>query len=111
MDTTLLDDTVTFQSDPFPALLDPRILRALADLAFTHPTLVQTQAIPLILQGKDVLAKARTGSGKTAAYGLPAVQRVLMAKEVCDFLHGASLRIHPPIFRANSKSRRARFDP
>ncbi|GHJ85737.1 hypothetical protein NliqN6_2139 [Naganishia liquefaciens] len=87
MDTTLLDDTVTFQSDPFPALLDPRILRALADLAFTHPTLVQTQAIPLILQGKDVLAKARTGSGKTAAYGLPAVQRVLSAKEVCTFLH------------------------
>jgi ATP-dependent RNA helicase DDX56/DBP9 len=82
MDTTLLDDTVSFQSDPFPALLDARILRALADLAFTHPTLVQTQAIPLILQGKDVLAKARTGSGKTAAYGLPAVQRVLIAKEV-----------------------------
>lgn len=86
MDSTLLDDTVTFDSDPFPALLDARILRALADLSFTHPTLVQTQAIPLILQGKDVLAKARTGSGKTAAYGLPAVQRVLIAKEVCDFL-------------------------
>lgn len=85
MDTTLLDDTVTFDSDPFPALLDARILRALADLSFTHPTLVQTQAIPLILQGKDVLAKARTGSGKTAAYGLPAVQRVLVAKEVCFF--------------------------
>lgn len=85
MDTTLLDDTVTFDSDPFPALLDARILRALADLSFTHPTLVQTQAIPLILQGKDVLAKARTGSGKTAAYGLPAVQRVLVAKEVCGF--------------------------
>ncbi|KAJ9115658.1 hypothetical protein QFC20_000985 [Naganishia adeliensis] len=82
MDTTLLDDTVTFDSDPFPALLDARILRALADLSFTHPTLVQTQAIPLILQGKDVLAKARTGSGKTAAYGLPAVQRVLVAKEI-----------------------------
>ncbi|KAI5454652.1 ATP-dependent DNA/RNA helicase [Naganishia albida] len=81
MDSTLLDDTVTFDSDPFPALLDARILRALADLSFTHPTLVQTQAIPLILQGKDVLAKARTGSGKTAAYGLPAVQRVLIAKE------------------------------
>lgn len=111
MDTTLLDDTVTFQSDPFPALLDPRVLRALADLAFTHPTLVQTQAIPLILQGKDVLAKARTGSGKTAAYGLPAVQRVLLAKEVCDFPHAASSCIHTSTILANSKSRRARFDP
>ncbi|KAJ9125252.1 hypothetical protein QFC22_000207 [Naganishia vaughanmartiniae] len=80
MDTSLLDNTVTFASEPFPSLLDARILRALADMAFTHPTLVQTEAIPLILQGKDVLAKARTGSGKTAAYGLPAVQRVLSAK-------------------------------
>lgn len=82
MDTSLLDNTVTFASEPFPSLLDARILRALADMAFTHPTLVQTEAIPLILQGKDVLAKARTGSGKTAAYGLPAVQRVLSAKDV-----------------------------
>ncbi|KAJ9127848.1 hypothetical protein QFC24_000132 [Naganishia onofrii] len=81
MDTSLLDNTVTFASEPFPSLLDARILRALANMAFTHPTLVQTEAIPLILQGKDVLAKARTGSGKTAAYGLPAVQRVLSAKD------------------------------
>lgn len=76
----LLDEELTFSSPPFSTLLDARILRALADLKFAHPTLVQAKAIPLLLEGKDVLARARTGSGKTAAYVVPAVQRVLEAK-------------------------------
>jgi superfamily II DNA/RNA helicase len=82
MDNSLLESSLTFSDEPFASLLDARILRSLADLSFTHPTLVQAQAIPLVLQGKDVLAKARTGSGKTAAYGLPAIQKVLLAKAV-----------------------------
>lgn len=56
------------------------MLRALADHKFAHPTLVQAKAIPLLLEGKDVLARARTGSGKTAAYAVPALQRVLELK-------------------------------
>ncbi|GMK57744.1 hypothetical protein CspeluHIS016_0405780 [Cutaneotrichosporon spelunceum] len=76
----LLDAELTFSSPPFSTLLDPRVLRALADLKFAHPTLVQAKAIPLLLEGKDVLARARTGSGKTAAYVVPAVQRVLEVK-------------------------------
>lgn len=72
----------SFSSPPYSTLLDPRILRSLADLKFAHPTLVQAKAIPLLLDGKDVLAKARTGSGKTGAYGVPMVQRILSAKEV-----------------------------
>lgn len=82
MDNSLLESSLTFSDEPFASLLDARILRSLADLSFTHLTLVQSQAIPLVLQGKDVLAKARTGSGKTAAYGLPAIQKVLLAKAV-----------------------------
>ncbi|KAJ3282095.1 ATP-dependent DNA/RNA helicase, partial [Borealophlyctis nickersoniae] len=50
-------------------------------LGFTHPTLVQAKAIPLALEGKDVLARARTGSGKTAAYCLPILQKILGGKE------------------------------
>ncbi|KAI8807136.1 P-loop containing nucleoside triphosphate hydrolase protein [Cladochytrium replicatum] len=65
----------------FSALdLDIRLQRALTKLGFHHPTLVQSNGIPLALSGKDILARARTGSGKTAAYCLPVIQRILQAK-------------------------------
>jgi ATP-dependent RNA helicase DDX56/DBP9 len=70
----------TFAS--FSHLLSPLILRALADLGFSRPTLVQQKAIPLALENRDVLAHARTGSGKTAAYCIPLVQKILNAKAV-----------------------------
>lgn len=72
----------SFSQPPFSTLIDSRILVALADQKFAHPTLVQAKAIPLLLDGKDVLARARTGSGKTAAYVVPAVQKILEAKAV-----------------------------
>jgi len=49
-------------------------------LGWKEPTLIQERAIPLILEGKDVLARARTGSGKTGAYSLPILQKVLTIK-------------------------------
>lgn len=61
---------------------DPRLARAVAQLDFTRPTPIQAQGIPLALAGKDILARARTGSGKTAAYAMPIVQKILAAKEV-----------------------------
>lgn len=62
--------------------LDPRLLQALTQQKFTKPTLVQAEAIPLALSGKDILARAKTGSGKTAAYLLPALQSILQKKAV-----------------------------
>jgi len=59
--------------------LHPTLLRAIKELGFTRPTPIQEQAMPPALQGKDVLACAMTGSGKTAAFLLPIVQH-LMAK-------------------------------
>ena len=56
--------------------LDPRTLKAIAKANFTKPTIVQTAAIPLALKGKDILAKAKTGSGKTAAYAIPILQQL-----------------------------------
>ena len=70
----------TFAS--FAHLISPLLLRALADMGFARPTLVQQKAIPLALENRDVLARARTGSGKTAAYCVPLVQKVLNAKTV-----------------------------
>jgi len=57
-------------------------LQANAKLGWTHPTPIQEKAIPLSLEGKDVLARARTGSGKTAAFAIPLVQKLLLAKQV-----------------------------
>ncbi|XP_035247666.1 probable ATP-dependent RNA helicase DDX56 [Anguilla anguilla] len=61
--------------------LDDRLLKALADLGWAQPTLIQEKAIPLALDGKDLLARARTGSGKTAAYAVPIIQRILTSKQ------------------------------
>jgi superfamily II DNA/RNA helicase len=76
----LVDLKTSFSS--FSHLLDARLLRALADMGFARPTLVQAKAIPLALEGRDILARARTGSGKTAAYCVPVVQKILSAKSV-----------------------------
>jgi ATP-dependent RNA helicase DDX56/DBP9 len=62
--------------------LDPRLVQAVAKQKFEKPTLVQRKAIPLALNGQDVLAKAKTGSGKTAAYVLPLLSSILRRKSV-----------------------------
>ncbi len=56
--------------------LTPALLRALADNSYTTPTPIQLQAIPLALAGHDLLGGAQTGTGKTAAFGLPLLQRL-----------------------------------
>jgi ATP-dependent RNA helicase RhlE len=56
--------------------LSPALLRALADAGYDSPTPIQVQAIPLVLAGHDVLGGAQTGTGKTAAFALPLLQRL-----------------------------------
>jgi ATP-dependent RNA helicase RhlE len=58
-----------------PALL-PVLLRALDEKGYTAPTPIQQAAIPAILEGRDLVASAQTGSGKTAAFALPLLQRL-----------------------------------
>ncbi|AWR97430.1 DEAD/DEAH box helicase [Acidianus sulfidivorans JP7] len=55
--------------------LSEDLIKALNDANYVNPTKVQEKAIPLLLQGKSVLAQAKTGSGKTAAYLIPAIER------------------------------------
>jgi ATP-dependent RNA helicase RhlE len=57
--------------------LRPELLRAVADAGYTTPTPIQTQAIPTILQGLDVMGGAQTGTGKTAGFALPILQKLL----------------------------------
>lgn len=63
---------------PFSSLkLHPSLLRGIKELGFTRPTPIQDEAIPLALAGRDVLAAAMTGSGKTAAFLLPILHRLI----------------------------------
>jgi ATP-dependent RNA helicase RhlE len=63
---------------PFSTLkLHPNLLRGLKDLGFTRPTAIQADAIPPALEGRDLLACAMTGSGKTAAFLLPILHRLI----------------------------------
>jgi len=57
--------------------LDPQILRAVEEEGYTEPTPIQVQAIPHVLAGRDLMAMAQTGTGKTAAFTLPLLQRLL----------------------------------
>src|SRR5260370_34978399 len=63
---------------PFQALgLHPTLVRATREIHYVEPTPIQAQAIPPILAGRDILATAQTGTGKTAAYLLPILHRLL----------------------------------
>ena len=74
LDAVSADDWPT----PFASLgLSERMLSALTALKFEEPTPIQAQSIPLLLEGRDVVGQAQTGTGKTVAFGLPAV-------ELCD---------------------------
>ncbi len=64
-------DTITSFAD---LGLSPEILRAVEKMGFSAPTPIQAQTIPLMLDGRDVIAKAPTGTGKTCAFGIPIIE-------------------------------------
>ncbi len=58
------------------AEIDERILRAVGELGFDQMTPIQEQAIPLFMTGRDIIGQAQTGTGKTAAFGIPILQKI-----------------------------------
>lgn len=62
------------------------ILRAIEDIGYNEPTQIQQEAIPAILEGRDVLGKSNTGTGKTAAFGIPTIEIVKPNHKLCEAL-------------------------
>jgi ATP-dependent RNA helicase DeaD len=60
--------------------LSDEILQAVTEMGFTHPSPIQAEAIPPILAGRDVIGQAQTGTGKTAAFGIPAINMIDVAE-------------------------------
>src|SRR3954452_13524815 len=79
---TKVDDEIQIEAvqdaiEGFRALnLSAPVLQSLTEMGFEEPTPVQAEAIPLLLAGRDVVAQALTGTGKTAAYAVPLVERI-----------------------------------
>ena len=72
---------------PFAHLqLSAPVLEALADVGYENPTPIQTQTIPLLLEGRDVLGQAQTGTGKTAAFALPVLSNLDLSQKAPQVL-------------------------
>ena len=63
-------------------LLDKKIVAALTDMGFEEPSPIQRETIPLCLAGEDVIGQAQTGTGKTAAFGIPIIQNLTDHKHI-----------------------------
>ena len=73
-----MTDTTPPPSPRFDTLpLNPKLLRAVADQGYATMTPIQAKAIPIVLEGRDVMGAAQTGTGKTAAFSIPLLQRML----------------------------------
>ena len=77
VDSVTSDSTVSFDSFAF----SPKLQRTIAEAGFENPTPIQAQAIPVVLSGRDVVGLAQTGTGKTAAFVLPMLQKLITERE------------------------------
>ena len=83
------EDATTFAS----LALHPGLLRALAGLSYEEPTPIQREAIPLLLQGRDLFGQAATGTGKTAAFAQAEAARRYVRAEFDSALEPETLRL------------------
>lgn len=75
-------------------LIDP-LKKALEETGYTQPTPIQAEAIPTLLEGKDLLGCAQTGTGKTAAFALPILHRLVLANKKASNKHARVLVLTP----------------
>jgi len=90
--------------------LQPATLAVLANMEITEPTLIQSEAIPALLAGNDLVGQSATGSGKTLAYGIPLVERIARDKRVVQALvlvptRELALQVHAVLVQLASSRR------
>jgi len=61
--------------------LDPKVVRAITEMGFEESTPIQEKAIPIAMEGKDLIGQAQTGTGKTAAFGIPLISKIQPAED------------------------------
>lgn len=85
LDVTPTTQDIKVTAEGFTKLnLSENLLKALADLNFSEPSSIQAEAIPQIMKGIDVIAQAPTGSGKTAAFAIPILEKLDMNPDNCE---------------------------
>lgn len=62
--------------------LSKKLIAAITEMGFEEPSPIQSQTIPLVLEGHDVIGQAQTGTGKTAAFGIPAIERLTEGRQI-----------------------------
>ena len=97
MSPTTSDEADAFSgSDGFTQLgLMPELVAALGELGYEEPTPIQSESIPPLLEGRDLLGQAATGTGKTAAFALPILQRLATTSDGKDRMEPAALVLVP----------------
>lgn len=75
-------EKIKFKDLPLAA----ELLKAVEDMGFEEATAIQTQAIPMVLEGRDLIGLSQTGTGKTAAFGLPAIEKVDLSQKKIQVL-------------------------
>ena len=82
------EPTVSFEE---MGLSEP-VLRAIHDMEFSQPTEIQARAIPAVMSGRDIIGRSHTGTGKTMAFGVPAVEYCIRNPECRDTMASAPFR-------------------
>ena len=76
VDNTENAETTETRKSYRDSAIDVRIIKAVEEMGFESMTPIQEQAIPIMLEGKDLIGQAQTGTGKTAAFGIPIIQKI-----------------------------------
>ena len=84
-------------NDKIEIKLQPEIAKAIQEMGYTEFTDIQQKSIPLIQEGRDVIGQSFTGSGKTAAFGLPILEKVNRGHGLSARVDGLNGRVRDPV--------------